>query len=276
MEVVSKDTIERCILPYLSVGKRGPKPSVELCSIVQLIFYRLKTGCQWRMLPTSTFFEGAALTWNGVYYHHYQWVKDGSWKAVWVNILKNNKGKLDLSSAQLDGSHSAVKKQGENIGYQGRKAQRTTNALFLSDNEGQPLAIATPQSGNHNDLYEIETLFEEMCGLLNQAGIDLKGVFLNADAGFDAEVVKQVCTRKGIEANIDQNKRNTKNEAEQYRYFDEELYKRRFVVERMNAWMDGFKALLVRYEVKIKTWMALHFMAFAILLLKKKSTNVKP
>lgn len=269
MEVLSKGMIERWILPHLSSGERGPKPGVDRCSIVQLIFYRLKTGCQWRMLPLSTFLTQGELTWSGVYYHHYEWIKDGSWKAVWINLLKQNKKQLDLSSMQLDGSQSPAKKQGENVGYQGRKAQKTTNALFLSDNQGQPLAIATPQSGSHNDLFDIQTRFEEMCGLLSEADIELNGVFLNADAGFDAEVVYEICEQKGMEANIDENKRNTKQEQEAYRYFDEELYKRRFVIERTNAWIDGFKALLVRFEVKVKTWIALHLMAFAILLLRK-------
>ena len=36
--------------------------------------------------------------------------------------------------------------------------------------------------------------------------------------------------------------------------FDSELYKERFAVERTNAWIDGFKALLVRYETNAKHW----------------------
>jgi hypothetical protein len=65
---------------------------------------------------------------------------------------------LDLSSLQLDGSHTLAKNGAEHIGYQGRKKAKTTNALFLCDNEGQPLAMATPQSGGHHDACEIEVL----------------------------------------------------------------------------------------------------------------------
>ena len=65
---------------------------------------------------------------------------------------------------QLDGSQTPCKKQGEHIGYQGRKAAKTTNALFFSDKEGQPLAMATPQAGNHNDLFEIQE-FLSRCAL---------------------------------------------------------------------------------------------------------------
>lgn len=269
MEVMSKDKLERWILPYLSKGERGPEPGVELWHIVQLIFYRLKTGCQWRMLPVGLLSTQGALSWQGIYYHHYEWVKDGSWQRVWVAMLKENKHLLDLSSMQLDGSHSLCKKQGEAIAYQSRKSGKTTNALILADNEGQPLAMATPQAGNHHDLFNIEVLFKEMSALLRQAGIDLSGVFMNADAGFDAEVVRQSCEEQQIEANIAANERNRKESSDNYVHFDEELYKRRFVIERTNAWIDGFKALLVRYEVKLKTWMAEHLMAFAILMIRK-------
>ena len=270
MEVLSKDIIEKWILPHLSRGERGPKPAVSLGDVVRAIFHRLKTGTQWRFLPVDAFFEKDAIKWNGVYHHHRKWIKDSSWRRVWIELLRANRHLLDLSSMQLDGSQTPCKKQGENIGYQGRKKGRTTNALFLSDKEGQPLAMATPQAGNHNDLYQIQQLFEEMCTLLKEAGIDLRGVFLNADAGFDAEDLRAVCTEKEIEMNVDQNKRNVKEQKEDYVYFDEELYKECYVIERMNAWLDGFKTLLVRYEVNVTTWMAAHFMAFVILFLKTK------
>lgn len=32
------------------------------------------------------------------------------------------------------------------------------------------------------------------------------------------------------------------------KYFDNELYKRRFKIEKANAWLDSFQALLVRFE----------------------------
>lgn len=127
---------------------------------------------------------------------------------------------------QLDGSQSPCKKQGEAAGYQERKKARTTNALFRCDTGGQPLAMATPQAGNHNDLHGVETLFAEMCALIKEAGIVLDGVFMNADAGFDAEGLRRVCSEQNMEANIDRNPRNTTGK-DGYLYFDEELYKRR-------------------------------------------------
>ena len=269
MEILSKDMIERWILPHLSLGKRGFDSKVPIYEIVMLILYKLKTGCQWRLLPIKQFFEQQRLSWQGVYYHYNRWCKLGCWKQVWTNLLAHHHAYLDLSSAQVDGSHTPAKNGGEAIGYQGRKAARTTNSLFLSDNQGLMLAMATPQEGNHHDLFDIQTLFKELTELLEQADIDLRGVFLNADPGFDSQTLRDCCAQKQIQANIKTNPRNGQEDKEDYPYFDEELYKRRVVIERSNAWLDSFKALLVRFETLIITWVSFHLLAFVVLFLRK-------
>lgn len=170
-------------MPHLSTGRRGTKVGVELWRIIAAILYRLKSGCQWSMLPTEQFFTtGKKLTFGGVYHHFSKWVKDGSFRKAWMELLKANAAVLDLSCMQLDASHTPAKNGGEHIGYQGRKSSKTTNALFFSDNQGLPLAMATPQSGNHHDLHDIQKLFNELCNILEEAKIDLRGVFLNADS----------------------------------------------------------------------------------------------
>lgn len=149
MGILSKSTIEKWIIPNLTVGARGFEPTVPVIEIVECIFHRLKTGCQWRELPTKQFFSGKVLGWNAVYYHFNQWSKDGCWSKIWINILKENKHHLDLTSAEFDGSHTPVKNGGDAVGYQGRKACKTTNTLFMSDSQGVMLAMSTPQEGQH-------------------------------------------------------------------------------------------------------------------------------
>jgi len=274
MSVPSKDKIEQWIIPHLSVGSRGPQISVPLTEIVASIFYRLKTGCQWRELPIKQFFDGTVLTWNSVFQHFNKWSKAGCWQKVWVNFLKQNRQYLDLSSAEFDGSHTPAKNGGDAVGYQGRKASKTTNSLFMCDNQGVMLSMSTPQEGQHHDLYQIKELFDELCQLLKEAGIELEGLFLNADPGFDSDAFRQACEEKDIIANVKPNPRNSsKIDLEPYEngthVFDEELYKDRYVIEHANAWIDGFKALLVRFEFSVKNWMSLHFMAFFSIFLRK-------
>lgn len=277
MEILSKNTIEQYILPNLSIGLRGTECETDfLLEVVSAILYRLKTGCQWRQLPVKQVFTKKVLTWQGVYYHFNEWVKDGSWTKVWISILSSNRKHLDLSCIQLDGSHTPAKRGGEAVGYQGRKASNTSNVLFFADNQGQMIACASPQEGQHNDLYNIKELFEELCQMLIKSGIDIKGLFLNADAGFDSQELRQICKDKEIHPNIDVNPRNNKseNQSTEYLYFDEKLYKRRTVIEHANAWMDSFKALLLRFETKAKNWVAFILLAFAVQFLRKIKSKI--
>lgn len=181
--------------------------------------------------------------------------------------MQNNKRKLDLSSVQLDGSHTRSKTGGESIGYQGRKSSKTSNCIFLCDNQGQMLSMGKPISGEHHDLYNIEETLEDILGLLNEADINYKGLFLNADSGFDSKKLRDLLYQKGMIGNIKKNPRNgdTKNE----KYFDPQLYKRRFKIEKANAWLDSFKALLVRFETLNITWTNLHYLAFSIWFIRK-------
>jgi transposase len=280
MGIVSKDIMEKWIIPHLSVGERGFEPTVPINEIVAAIFHRLKTGCQWRELPTKQFFSGKVLSWNSVYHHFNKWSKDGCWQKVWTNILSENQSFLDLSSAEFDGSHTPAKNGGDAVGYQGRKSSKTTNALFLSDSQGVILGMSTPQEGQHHDLFEIQTLFDQICNILKSAGINLKGLFLNADSGFDSKEFKEACQKEEIILNVKPNPRNSTNkEQELYKsgthIFDEELYNDRSVIEHSNAWIDSFKALLVRFEFSVRNWMALHFIAFSIIFLRKINKKQK-
>jgi len=281
MGILSKSTIEKWILPHLTIGQRGFETTVPLTEIVECIFYRLKTGCQWRELPTKEFFSNKVLNWNSVFYYHNKWSKLGCWQKVWIKLLGEHLRYLDLSSVEFDGSHTPAKNGGDAVGYQGRKACKTTNSLFMSDNQGVILGMSTPQQGQHHDLFEIKVLFREICDLLKKAGINLDGLFLNADPGFDSDSFREVCAEESIIANVKPNPRNQTEvtRSEPYKpgthIFDEELYRDRSVIEHSNAWIDGFKALLVRFEFSVRNWMALHFMAFSVIFLRKINKKTK-
>ena len=56
MEVLPKDIIRAWILPHLSAGTRGPDPTVDLLEVVECMLDKLKTSCQWQLLPLKQFF----------------------------------------------------------------------------------------------------------------------------------------------------------------------------------------------------------------------------
>lgn len=271
--VLDKDTIEMEIIPHIPLPKRGFPPTVPLVEIVNAILYKLKTGVQWHQLPTQVFFEEKALSWESVYYHYRKWCVNGVWKACWIGVLDRHKSGLDLSSVDLDGSHTPAIRGGEQVEYQGRKKRKTTNALYLSDRQGLPIAMSEPLAGNHNDLYDIEVQFEVVTGTLEQANISVEGLFLNADAGFDAKDFRASCESKQINANICFNKRN--GNADRDEYFDPQLYKQRYAIERSNAWMDSYRSLLNRFDTTVASWLGFNYLSFMVIFLKKLKKKFK-
>ncbi|WP_066831512.1 hypothetical protein [Rufibacter ruber] len=107
-----------------------------------------------------------------------------------------------------------------------------------------------------------------MRSLIQEAGIETEGRFLNADLCLDSESFRCLCAEMKIESNIAFNPRNGRYDGA-YVCFDEELFKGRTVIEHANAWHDSFKALLVRFETKALHWMALHLLAFTVLFIRK-------
>jgi len=206
--LLDKDTIGMEIVPLIPKTKRGFPPTVPLVEIVNAILYKLRTRVQWNQLPVKALFEGESLTWNSVYYHYRKWCLSDTLKYSWIDFLKNHKKRLDLSCVDLDGSHTPAIRGGAKVEYQGRKKRKTTNALYLIDRQGLPLAMSRPISGNHNDLHNIEVQFEVVTATLEQAQIPVEGLSVNADAGFDSKNFRDSCDKKEIQANVCFNKRN--------------------------------------------------------------------
>lgn len=115
---------------YLKFGNSYKNTKVECYQVVKAILFRLKTGCQWRELPMKQFFR-QSYRWQSVYHHFQKWSNNGSWSKLWSILLNKYKHKLDMSSIQLDGSHTFSKRGGESVAYQGRKKGKTSNILII-------------------------------------------------------------------------------------------------------------------------------------------------
>ena len=187
-----KKFIEENLLIHLEKSSLGRPLKVELWRIMQAIIYRLKSGSQWRELPMKQFCDKVIISWNTVYYHFMKWSSQRKMQQLWQKVLETHRHFFNLSSIQLDGSHTPAKRGGSAVAYQGRKKAKTTNALFLTDSAGLPLAMSVPVKGKHNDLFEIESKFRTMLADIRLANIPTKGLFMNADAGFDSKKFRQI------------------------------------------------------------------------------------
>lgn len=256
-------------MPYLPKAKRGMESKLPMYYIVNAILYKLKTGVQWRFLPVSALFPHHDYSWKSVYHHFNKWSKNQAWDKLHQHLLANHRKELDMSSIQIDGSHTPVKRGGQSVGYQGRKKSKTSNLLLLTDTQGIPLACSAVISGQHNDAFDLECQMESMLNHLKKSGLNTTGLFLNADAGFDTKEFKKYCISSDVFPNIAINRRNGASENDNLSFiFDELLYKSRFVIERTNAWLDAFKALLVRFETSNSNWRAWNVIASCLILLR--------
>jgi len=267
---MTKAKINEYFVQYLPKEGRGRNIRVPRWRVVKAILYKLKTGIQWCNLPMREFFGFTRYSWESVYYHFNRWCKLDYWSAMYSQLLWDKKQYLDMSSINLDGSHTPAKRGGEQVGYQGRKRSKTTNMLILTDNRGVPVGWSKPISGEHNDSFDLVEKASDIFNEMEQIGFSCDGLFLNADAGFDSTDFRNLCFTKDIIDNIDKNKRRGIKEENVNTYpFDKQLYDCRFVVEQLNAWVDGFKTLRIRYETSSNNWMQLHCIAFAVIFLRK-------
>lgn len=264
--VLDKDTIKIEILPHLCVAKRGFVTQSSLVEIVNAILYKLKTGCQWKYLPVDSLFSDKVLTYGAVFHHYNKWSKKGEWKSLWLHLLNKHRTKFDMSSVDLDGSHTVAMRGGEEVGYQGRKKRKTTNALYITDRQGIPVIMSSPKSGEHHDTHDIKNVIRSMMHDLGIAKVRTDGLFLNADAGFDCKALRSVLGCHGVVSNICINKRNgTPNNT----VVDELLYAERYAIERTNAWMDSYRTILNRFETTVRNWESWNYIAFMVILLRK-------
>ena len=107
---------------------------------------------------------------------------------------------------------------------------------------------------------------------LGKPNIKTDALFLNADAGFDCDILRNCLDRNGVVANICISKRRTRTDDI---VIDEQLYAERYSVERTNAWMDSYRTLLNRFDTTVSSWESWNYLVFAVLLLKKISRKQK-
>jgi len=107
-QVLSKDMIELKIVPYLPETKRDFKPKAPLYEIVNAILYKINTGIKWEYLPVESLINDYKI----VIDHYRKCCGQDVWRSCWIQLLKNNRSNIDLSSGDLGRSHTTALKGG--------------------------------------------------------------------------------------------------------------------------------------------------------------------
>jgi transposase len=90
---------------------------------------------------------------------------------------------------------------------------------------------------------------------------------LIADRGYDSNPARALLASRDIEPIIPKRRNNRKATHQDGRKL--RRYRRRWIIERTNSWLQNFRRLVARYERKVKNFEALVHLACALVTLKK-------
>lgn len=230
--------------------------------------YRLSVGTSaHRQRPRRP--NKKAISYHTVYHHYRKWSRDGSLERVFQHSILSIREQLDTHHLNLDGSHAPAKKGGEAVAYQGRKKAKTSNVLPITDANGFILATTGIIAGNHNDAFELKANLRAAFKFIKRLGISLVGSSFNADSAFDTKAARWTCFNHKVIPNMAENKRSRKQTKRgPKRLFNPEVYKRRFSSERTFAWIDKFRALLIRFDRKAAHFMGAHYIVYTLINLR--------
>ena len=145
---------EQFVLPHLSSGSRGPAPKLSLLKIFNYILRLLYLGCQWKELPIDKDGEGSPeIHYTRIYNTFRRWEDDGCMDAIFVgSVLKLHEDKrLDITVIHGDGTTTAAKKGGDNIGFNGHKKMKGDKVVAFCDRNCNVIAPFVSAPGNRNE-----------------------------------------------------------------------------------------------------------------------------
>ena len=128
----------KVIKKFLNI-KRKRKHSLR--RMLNAIFYLLKTGCQWSMLPHNF------PKWQSVYYYFKQWTLNGVIERIRIYLVtavrQQRKRKPQPSAAVIDSQSvkSTLVSSGSNTGYDGGKKIKGIKRHIVVDTQGLLLDV---------------------------------------------------------------------------------------------------------------------------------------
>jgi transposase len=242
------------VAPYLTLmSEDAPQREYSLREVFNALRWIVRTGASWRMMPHDL------PPWEAVYQQTQRWLKAGVFAAMVHDlreILRLAAGRKAKPSAAIFDSRTlqSTPESGSRAEYDGAKRRKGSKTHMAVDTLGNLLALhVTP--ANEQDRAQVGQLAE---AVQEVTGETVEVAFV--DQGYTGETAAQEAEAQGIRLEV------VKLEEAKRGFV---LLPRRWVVERSFGWVARFRRLARDYERLPETLAGLHFLAFAILMLKR-------
>ena len=142
--------------------------------------------------------------------------------------------------------------------------------VAICDRNANIIAPMVFAPGNKNESPLIREAMGPLKGIAKAVGFNLEGSTMSLDGIYDCRENRKKIFNDGMKPNINPNKRNRKKTKRGRKpMFNLAIFKERFrTIERVFAWEDKFKRLLIRFERISGHHYGMKYIAFALINLR--------
>ncbi len=264
---------ERFVLPHLYTGSRGPQPKLSLHVIFNYILKLLHLGCQWKELPIARDENGQPeIHYTRIYRAFRRFEIHGCFENIFVGSvsLLHQEELLDLRIIHGDGTTTTAKKGGDNLGFNGHKHIKGDKVVAFCDRNCNVIAPFVTAPGNRNESPLLRKVLPQVTHIARTVGFNLKSTIVSLDRVYDSKANRKAIFNRGMIPNINENPRGRKTpKPGPKRFFVPAIFQERFcTIERIFAWEDKFKRLLLRFERISELHYALKSLAYTMINLR--------